>query len=444
MNISNNKTTIHFLNHSSLLINYKENYIYTDPFFQNPAFDTWLPTPPMYINPSYILAIAKATKNFYILISHGHDDHCDDKLLTLFKDFKVIISKFGSPGLKNRLTKIGFNKIIEIQEDIKKIGIFKFCSFVNKKFSLDDSVQLIKTPDLTFVHGNDCWWPMQQNHINKINKIKNKKKLLFASQIAIADGYPSAYTNFKKSEKEKISIKRISKSLISSMKNAANVKAKHFINYAGHIKIFSKNAEVNSFSGYVEKTKIDKILKKIPKKEKVNYLDMFPGDVYNGNIIKGIGRNTYKDQHIKDSSVDFWKLYGQINYPNYKIKFLDLKRKKLLNNFTETFLDYVNNSKKKFRPEILNSKIIFEIKGQCKKTIKFKNYKNNKRLDLHIKWEKDIADLILSGEINFESSYIGCLGNFSVKPNNHYNGHAIRWLSMFGYLWQNKICKSFL
>ena len=54
MNISNNKTTIHFLNHSSLLINYKENYIYTDPFFQNPAFDTWLPTPPMYINPLVI------------------------------------------------------------------------------------------------------------------------------------------------------------------------------------------------------------------------------------------------------------------------------------------------------------------------------------------------------------------------------------------------------
>ena len=142
--------------------------------------------------------------------------------------------------------------------------------------------------------------------------------------------------------------------------------------------------------------------------------------------------------------MDFWKLYGQLNYLNYKIKLSDIRRKKLLKNFAETFLDYATNSKKNFRSEILNSKIVFEIKGQCKKTIKFKNYKNNNRIDLHIKWDKEIADLILSGKINFESSYIGCLGTFSVKPNNHYNGHAIRWLTMFGYLWQNKLSKDFI
>ena len=211
MKFEKNKTTIHFLNHSSLLINYNENYIYTDPFYQTPAFKTWLPSPPMYINPAYILAIAKATKNFHILISHGHDDHCDDRLLELFKDFKVIITKFASPGTKNRLMKIGFTKIIELDENIKKIGKFKLCSFINKDFSLDDSVQIVKSPDLTFVHGNDCWWPMEKSHINKIIKISAKKKLLFASQIAIADGYPITYTNFKKDEKKKYLLKEFQK-----------------------------------------------------------------------------------------------------------------------------------------------------------------------------------------------------------------------------------------
>ena len=41
------------------------------------------------------------------------------------------------------------------------------------------------------------------------------------------------------------------------------------------------------------------------------------------------------------------------------------------------------------------------------------------------------ANLILKGKINFEASYIGCLGKFNVKPKNHYNGHAVRWL----YVW---------
>jgi len=124
-------TSITFLNHSSVLLEHKSTVIFTDPFYDKPAFETWAPSPPCATNPAYLLAMSKSGNNFAIMVSHGHDDHCDDRLLKLFNHCTIIITKFSSPGLRNRITSLGYTKIIEIDEEAYP-RTYKMVSEANK------------------------------------------------------------------------------------------------------------------------------------------------------------------------------------------------------------------------------------------------------------------------------------------------------------------------
>ena len=228
------------------------------------------------------------------------------------------------------------------------------------------------------------------------------------------------------------------------MKNAKNLKSNFFLPYAGHIKSFSKNEEFNDSSGFIENNLIKKILKPVPNKDKVNLLDWKTGDVFKNGKIHSVFENNYiSETNIKKASSEYWSEYGDFNYKKLKNKLQSVKRKKLLNYFSTKFQDYVINSvpSKNFKEEILYSKVIFEINNTIKKIIIFPKYTEKKRIDLHIKWDLETADQILQGIINFEASYIGGLGAFSRNPKYINNSHVIRWLTMFGYVWQNKLSK---
>jgi L-ascorbate metabolism protein UlaG (beta-lactamase superfamily) len=109
--------SIKFINHSSVLINDNNNFILTDPWFEKPAFGSWLPTPPCSVHPAYLVALSNTVENFILAISHGHDDHLDDELLSLFpKNLNVVIPRYRSKGLVKRLNKIGFTNIHEVDE----------------------------------------------------------------------------------------------------------------------------------------------------------------------------------------------------------------------------------------------------------------------------------------------------------------------------------------
>jgi len=69
------KTSLMFVNHASLLIKKGHRYLLTDPWYLRAGFGSWLPTFQQYVHPTYLAALGD---KLTILISHGHDDHCDD------------------------------------------------------------------------------------------------------------------------------------------------------------------------------------------------------------------------------------------------------------------------------------------------------------------------------------------------------------------------------
>lgn len=108
-------SNVTLVNHSSLLItlNNNQNYILTDFWNESPAFGSWLPSALPFFNPTYLASLSYE-KNFFLAISHAHDDHIDDYFLRKYfnKDVKIIISEYPSPSLRNRIKKMGFQNVI--------------------------------------------------------------------------------------------------------------------------------------------------------------------------------------------------------------------------------------------------------------------------------------------------------------------------------------------
>ena len=170
-------TNVTLVNHSSLLFNFGKNFILTDFWNTTPAFGSWLPSALPFYNPTYLAALS-FEKNFYLAISHAHDDHLDDYFLSKYfnKEMKIIINKFQSPALVRRLNKLGFKKLITIDNKIKKIDNFEVISIFDDKITNDDACLVFRDKKYCIHHGNDNQPIINKLNLNKLKNFSKKKK----------------------------------------------------------------------------------------------------------------------------------------------------------------------------------------------------------------------------------------------------------------------------
>ena len=74
-------TILRYVNHASILVQCGQEFVLTDPWYERPAFGSWLPVPPPAWHPVFLQTLARSAKCFIILVSHGHDDHLDDPVM---------------------------------------------------------------------------------------------------------------------------------------------------------------------------------------------------------------------------------------------------------------------------------------------------------------------------------------------------------------------------
>lgn len=53
-------TNVKLINHSSVLVQEGDTFVLTDPWFEKPAFGSWLPVPPTSVHPAYLSALSKS------------------------------------------------------------------------------------------------------------------------------------------------------------------------------------------------------------------------------------------------------------------------------------------------------------------------------------------------------------------------------------------------
>ncbi|QSZ40741.1 hypothetical protein GJV85_00935 [Sulfurimonas aquatica] len=439
------ETELIFLSHASILIRYKDEYFLTDPWYQSPAFGSWIPIPPMYVHPAYVASIKNKLS---ILISHAHDDHCDEKFLQIFdRDTAIYSNNFKSKSVMKRVKRNGFTNYNNIDEKGLQIGSFYLRSFRNEEISLDDAMYTIRTPDALIIHCNDNWRILAENIVNMMREevsIVGSNNTFYMSQNNAASGFPTVYTNITDKIRSEIQNDVINMRLIEGMKNANIVGARYFLPYAGYVGIFLKNKPelleniISPSKKYIESNLHDKIPKHL------EIINMMPGDRFNfDKVIKNFFEKI-SQENIKDAAINYYNAYGIVDQcQTYKIYEYTNNIQNTLNNFAILFNKFVVDkvSQGKFYPSIIGKTLSIIIEDiNLNITIKFGEgcIEFHREANLVIKTDKNIMSGVLSKKIIFENLHVGLLAEFERHPSTVHHRDILMYITMFSYYYLTK------
>lgn len=378
---------INFINHASLFIETEFYNILTDPWFISNAFGKWYHYP----SPNYddINKIIKAANKTYTLISHGHDDHLDDYFVKNYlNESQILISKFQSAGLFNRVKKISNKLPIQIEQNFSKPLKIKnnlFYSYSNKGMS-NDSIIVIASDDEVIIHANDNYREQPREIINQIKKISRNKKVYYFSQVGIASSFPAIFKNLTLKKRERVIRSEHIRFLRDFEKNIDLIKPDFAFIYANQYK-FDNEENLSYYDDVQKLIKNHSFIKQLT-----------PGDkIVNGKFIK----NEVRKDNLFDTL---------------------LKKLEILNN------------------NYISSKINTDLKISFLITDENKNIKPKKNV-IYFLASKSVWSSIISGQINMETILIG--GNGTIIKIHSQNMREVSiCISEFSYIYQNKISKN--
>jgi hypothetical protein len=434
---------VKFLNHSSVLLQEESKFVLTDPWYESVSFGSWLSVPPCSIHPSYLVSLSKQVDDFTITISHGHDDHLDDKFLSLFPaDTKVVIPKYKSKGLFKRISRAGLKNIYEVDDNGLLVGGFVFKSYINPAICPDDAIITIASQNYFVVHANDNWQKLEGNSLTNITKDAAKYNLnnrLYMSQCNLADGWPDIYRDYTPEEKKIIHYSRVKNIINSTTSNASLIDCKYFLNYAGHASAFvNNNHDLREVTSFISNEMVSEFGN---EKKDVEILDMVPGDSFDfKQVIKQFPGIKLDNKLIKESSWNYYEAYNLVskcdsekkvalteNYP------FDKKMKHFLISFNAFVMNRVYKSN--FNSDIVGFKIILKTKQHKSEiVIGGPDLFDNKVVTFYV--EEKIMKMLLDGEIIWENLYIGYQTEVETSPPKTNVRAPIRWLASFGYVYQ--------
>lgn len=442
-----------FQNHSSLLIQHEDRYLLTDPWYNKPAFGSWLPSMAPYVHPSYLAALGDKLN---ILVSHGHDDHFDDTLFEIFdKKTKFITADFKSPSVVNRLKKIGFENVVTVGEDEQTIDGLIFSSYVVSDFSHDDATYLIRSDYGAVIHANDNWHEFTEAHLDILkDRVKTyaKSSILLFSQTNSASGFPLNYRNFTADEKQRILKEKVAKMAAGGLQNAFSLGLDRMFSYAGFATAYVKDKNYQNEGLFPTAEYLTQLLVEQEISYPVVIPSLYPGDsvtLPSGDIEKAFITG-YKDSEIKEVTDKFYDVY------KVKANCISYRELELGGEIFETWLDYfliefdsfvrsrvqgadshyTNLIGKKFS-------LLVELEGgnSIAKTVKFG--------DGLVAWESKANKTcyvgesalysILKGEALFEDLYTGYNAEWERFPENVYNRDIVMMIVMFSYVYRNRL-----
>jgi len=443
-----------FQNHSSIVHKYYDKgqvkYVMTDPWFDKPAFGSWLPSIPPAIGKERILALAYEER-LSIVISHAHDDHCDDDFLELLpKNILLIIPKFRGPGLKRRLSKLGFENIQEVSSEPLKLEGVIFRSFINENMSLDDAIVTLETSTETLIHNNDNWFlyceETQKAIKEMVGERNDTKRILFMSQTNSASGFPFAYKDLRPDEKERINLTKVKSMVETGIKNCREVGAIKFLSYAGYASVYVKGkpeyieSSINPTSHWIEEN---------CETHDVEVLDMLPGDYYDhetGNVIDHFMKDSLQSAYYQQSrdevyfstklveKCDTFSPYeGEYEHFEDKLEYFLIHLNEFVTSRIESVSFFSTLTSKSFSIKVNSINI--------SKTLVFgEGLKENVRdSDKILTVSSDVMYKVLEGDILFENTYTGYEGLWSRK--SEYNRDIIMAIVMFSYFYKNNVVK---
>lgn len=438
---------ITLINHSSLLFKFKKNFILTDFWNTTPAFGSWLPSALPFFNPTYLASLS-FEKNFYLAISHAHDDHIDDYYLKKYfnNNMKIIINEFQSPALEKRLNRLGFQNIIKIPRD-KKITFddFEVISIFDESVSNDDASISFRDKNYCIHHGNDNWFEIKKSNLDKLGDFSKGRKFLYCSQANSASGHPLTYSQYNKNFRQELE-KKISILLETALKNVKNLNADYFLPYAGFSKSYvkDKNYHLNSFNPTF--ANIKKLLNNVKNKDLSKIINIFPGgtfDLNKGTVEYPFDFNPIKLIEITNEYILSENILEKCDTFNPEFNNNNIDEKNI-KNYLNKFCDFVYDYLKRFPnyyPSIVTKKICFEIYSKTEQKLMMLDIQNKKILkedkcNKKFRISAEIFNALYEKKIVFDNLYTGYEAEVMRFPLKEYNKDIIMYLIKFGYKFQ--------
>ncbi len=383
------------INHASLLLkNEVGHYLWIDPWVISPAFETWTQDPSP--TAQFILDILNIPKDkISIIISHGHDDHIDEYILSkYFYGVDILIPKFPVKGFYRRAERTVGKNVIEVGSETIDYQGWEITNFIGTASpDGDDTIFTISEGDQICIHANDNWQEYDGKLLNdlksKINnyKIENRR---YCVQLGIADTYPHGYINFDDQHCERLMNERV-------------------LNYSSAVQQNIKNLNVEGAFIYANQAAVDHVLERSINYEEDVKLKIvkecaLTKQLYPGAIVEDFQNYNSDDQlkaYLKDENI--------FDY--------------LLKKYTSEAKEYIERKHKNpkefdFEFSILN-----------------KSQKPNKN-KITYSAAKSVWSNILIGKSHFEAITIGGLGVIH-KPDGVNIAEGHHWLNKWAYKQQN-------
>ena len=402
--MSETKTSIEFVNHASVLINYGKIGILSDPWYSQSVFHNGWRL--LYENSEeYIDKVLDNTTHIYL--SHEHPDHFNPAyLLTekiknkiIGKKIVFIFQKTKDRRVVNFLKSKGF-ECYEFDQNKNKISEDIEIQIVKHDF-YDSSIS-IKTPDTKILNLNDC--PLRD-----ISEIKKFKKKYGTFDVLLTQ---FSYAAWKGGEHGKVIRENAAKEKLIDISNQSKIlNCKKVIPFASYIYFSNKlnfymNDSVNTperVYDYLSKNSLNPIIMKPGEKQFISQLEQnkssleFWKDKFEFNNQNKSIDMYQKNYKLEDIQNEFIKYQKRIFTKNSKSLIYFLHKLNFLGAFQKLNILFVDNK----------NNYEYSIFSGIKKT-------NNRQHDISMHSES--LSFIFKNEFGFDTLTVN--GCFECAPQN--------------------------
>jgi hypothetical protein len=414
-----------YFNHASIAIvdKAKRFGFITDPWISSPAFGAWQPHPKL--NVTAFNTYLDTLENYALVISHGHDDHCDDSYIkTRLRPSHIFIPKYSSLGFYKRIQRLCSKdaSIVELEHgNTYQFGHFRLMATINPDFTSNDAIVAIRDDANTVIHANDNWHTQPDNILKLLYDFSRRSDITYLAQIGIAGSFPLYYLGLDNSEKKSLVIEQLRLQAESIETNSRSLGAVRAYSYANESR-FTFLDSTALYSGTLRESILDDYIKKDT---------IYQGEMANTNDFEHECLNFYnlRNHCSFKEVVKEHKSAIPLLLPNNEVINKLAKLKNQING-------YLNESK-------IDGMVTLSAMSYQDLQSLFHSgdilIKHQEAPVLHLYSTYHTWEEILSGTLNLESITIGGCGLLKKSPSS-WNARGVHdALSRFGYRYQSMI-----
>ena len=293
----------HFYGHNCFKFSDGKKVLLTDPWFsQNGAFfGSWYQYPRNHHLLDDLVKESFKIKDFFIFISHEHQDHFDLETLKCFsKKTKILIPNYSDRFLKEKIEQLGFEYVLlEHFERYKISNTFYVMPILSEIGVNTDCALLIKTRKFCFFNQNDC------KVFEMIDDIEEKINF-YSVQFSGATAHPNSFV-YNKNKEESISFEKVDNKLKNVISAIRKLKPDYYLPAAGPAIFPFLKSSLSYGRGdniFVHQIELNDFL---TKNGITNTIFMRPGDEFSKNLKMPISPPSKEDLlNYRNSIPNYW------------------------------------------------------------------------------------------------------------------------------------------